>query len=216
MLSTRTVAAALAALSLCLAAPAAADTDVVQNGGFESGALTGWGGFSWTATGESPWAAREGIWFALYGISGSSFAHGTLRQTVSIPRGPEVPFVVRLGSATLRWSDRVDYTLGASESPPRYTVTLSTRSGLTRTLSSETLPSEGGTGDSGWRDHVADVSEFLGEEATLEFRVRNGYSGVFVGVDAVSLVGPDGCVVSEQVTVSTREREVSTGPICLP
>ena len=148
----------------------AAPTDLIVNGGFETGDFTGW---TATTTLSSPLCAWQfsscgwfsfvtpapdgGSYFADNGFDGNGPGTYTLRQTVAIPAG----------TATLSWED--DVQAGYSGTARTNEVRVLDASGTTTlaTVYSYTVPT--GFVDTGWLQHSVDLSVFAGQTVQIAF-----------------------------------------------
>jgi hypothetical protein len=197
-----------------LAMPAEAASELIVNGSFETGDLSGWtavvtgspfpptgwqvspAGTGTSGFGFDPTQPQEGSFVAWNGFDGAGPLEYTLSQNVTLPAGEY---------RELSWKDRVqwDFTLGTSSAQPRL-VEVQIRHPNTLALL-ETVYSfstgtelQNPTGDTGWQSRSVDLSAFAGSTVRIVFRevVPESFSGPGqIEFDAISLgqaaAGPD-------------------------
>lgn len=183
-------------------------TELVVNGGFETGDLTGWttSGLG-TVSGTCPGSPRDwnvsnlgtstgcvdpgnpvsGTYAAYNMFDGTGPLTYRLRQTISLPSA--------VATATLKWQDAL-YDEHSTGSQPRvFTINILNGAGTSVLATLYTLSSPGGMAAStGWVSHSVDATAALrslqGQTVILEFavfipEVWTGAAGL--GLDAVSL-----------------------------
>lgn len=161
-----------------------AQTQLIVNGGFETGNFTGWtavnavGSFeNWAVTGSGagfvdgsgvPVATQvvEGTRNAWNSVAANAGGTYTLSQDITIPT---------LNTATFYWRDRYQmnlstYCSGAACGTATYSVqVLNTSNVLLQTLYSVTTPGSSNT-NTGWVQHVANLTPYAGQTIRLRFR----------------------------------------------
>jgi hypothetical protein len=168
-------------------------TELIVNGGFESGDFTGWTvntplnpyapwtvSIAGTAGRRAPITPIEGEFDAWNGFDGGGPIEFTMYQDVSIPAA---------ASALLSWSDR---TIWSVSGEPR-TLHVEIRDPATNEILetvysfSTTVP----TGDTSWVDHSVDLSAYSGSDVRLYFveMIPESFTGPGqIEFDAISLV----------------------------
>jgi hypothetical protein len=200
-----------AAAGLLFAAGANASSgNVISNGGFESGTLSGWTVNNTIAPGCDDWGVlsspSSGWCFSgfdtdwptdISSVDGSHFADvtwdgaGDTGEFLSLTHMLTVPAT---GADTLTWSDNVswDLTFGATVDRTEYVDVLA--SDGTTVLQSSTIQTltpytEGATG---WVSHSLDLSAYAGQTIGIRFRltVPETYTGpANFALDSVTLLG---------------------------
>lgn len=190
-------------VGLLLCGVAAADTELLTNGSFETGDFTGW---TTVTTGGPfrPWAVsgagagggfgmattlpQDGSFVAWNGFDGGGPMEFQMYQDVAIP----------VGTAELSWKDRIqwNFTLGGQATLPR-TYNVQVRDPGTNSLLGTVFSFSTGTqsinptGDTGWMMHTVDVSAFGGQNIRLFFVESIPQSATGPGqleFDAISLM----------------------------
>lgn len=172
------------------------------NGGFETGDFSSWTPVTdaadqqvldWVVT-QSPGQVnareanpREGLWFAQNGFDGDAPLRYELYQEVFIPEDAN--------QVVIRWSDRVEWDLvtfcDECTEPRIYQVQIQPEGGgapLEILFEMQINPMT--TGDTGYVDHVADVTAYAGQTIRLNFyeEVNESFTGnAQVNIDAVQL-----------------------------
>lgn len=150
----------------------AAQTNLIANGGFETGDFTGWTAATTLASPLCAWrfsscgwfnyvtpTSDGGSYFADNGFDGSGPGTYTLSQVVAIPAGP----------ATLTWEDYVQASYNGAARTNEVRVLDAAGTTTLATIYSYTVPGAYSSVDTGWIQHSVDVSMFAGQAVEIAF-----------------------------------------------
>jgi hypothetical protein len=167
------------------------DQDLIVNGGFEAGTLTGWtkenqggdtlmnNGTYQPTTGIGPLSPYAGTWCTITEQMAPGFV--TIYQDITIPTNAQ--------TAVLRWTDRMRNLAGGFFNPPgaqRYYVEVRTTTGTP--LETLYITETGDNPFSEWTKRSADVRRYAGQRVRIAFVVEVNRAPFHLLLDNVSLV----------------------------
>jgi hypothetical protein len=153
------------------ASASASPTNLIVNGGFETGTFTGWSATTTLSPPLCPWQFNSCGWFTFVtpavdggshfadnGFDGAGPGTFTLSQTVTIPAG----------TATLSWEDYVQATYSGTARTSEVRILDASGTTTLGTPYSYSVPT-GTFVDTGWVQHSVDLSAFAGQTVEVAF-----------------------------------------------